>query len=450
MFDFPWLLRDPANWVQFFCAAFFAYCLLDNPKKDRSKLWRSLGKVLFLFGVFLLTDLVLNALSHRFFILAGVGSWLSYLFGILLYAAIFPKYDWSARIVTGAAAFSIIITAFRLGAVFGRLLEFSQWHFNSLYSKLAASLALVLVGWFLRNYRIYKYHVSVHAVRLNLATCIASAACVTVYDTFSVHVFGMTSGSGIPGLMSAILLALCVIDILVYLMTYHLCREYTNVADLTAETQMNKSAASLMAVTSENLAELHKIQHDINNQYAYMRAMLDTGDLAGLKNYLDELSSTFSEPIVPLVDCGNHTLDLILNMETSKARSQGVTLDVNAVPPHELPFSELDLVKLYTNVIDNAIEACVSEQPEDPTVTVSIRATEDYLLTKVRNPTRKGSGILEKGFPTTKGDRTLHGKGTGIVRSIVKKHGGSIRYNIQDGHFLVEFILDLKGESDHA
>lgn len=92
-----------------------------------------------------------------------------------------------------------------------------------------------------------------------------------------------------------------------------------------------------MAVTSENLAELHKIQHDINNQYAYMRAMLDTGDLAGLKNYLDELSSTFSEPIVPLVDCGNHALDLILNMETSKARSQGVTLDVNAVPPHDCP-----------------------------------------------------------------------------------------------------------------
>ena len=28
--------------------------------------------------------------------------------------------------------------------------------------------------------------------------------------------------------------------------------------------------------------------------------------------------------------------------------------------------------------------------------------------------------------------------------------GGSIRYNVQDGHFLVEFILDLKGESDHA
>ena len=123
--------------------------------------------------------------------------------------------------------------------------------------------------------------------------------------------------------MSAILLALCVIDILVYLMTYHLCQEYTNVADLTAETQMNKSAASLMAVTSENLAELHKIQHDINNQYAYMRAMLDTGDLAGLKNYLDELSSTFSEPIVPLVDCGNHTLDLILNMETSRPGVRG-------------------------------------------------------------------------------------------------------------------------------
>ena len=97
-----------------------------------------------------------------------------------------------------------------------------------------------------------------------------------------------------------------------------------------------------------------------------MQAMLAEKDYSGLEDYFAELTGTFAEPLVPFVDCGNHALDLIFNMENAKAQDVGVRLDIKAAPPHTLQISDLDLCKLYTNVIDNAIEACVAEKLRMP------------------------------------------------------------------------------------
>lgn len=437
-------LADPAYWCQCISAAIFTYSLLGRQKhSDRRPIGVAL-RMLFLVGVFVAIHVGLSLLSFKFRILAGTGTWFSYLFGVILFAIIFCKYDTRAKVVTAAAALSIIITLFELGAVYGRLLEHQIQGFNSLYTKIAACVMLLLAGMVLGKYQLHRFYVSTHAAYLNLVTCAASSLSVMVYDGFTVHVFPMGGNGSIAALMSVLLLALFIIITACYFMTYHLSREYTMVLDLTAETQMNKSASALMAVTEEKLSEFHKIQHDIDNQYAYIRAMMDSGDYDGLRHYVDELTSTFAEPVVPLVDCGNHVMNLIFNMEVTKARKLGVGFDIKAVTPHELPFSQLDLVKLYTNLMDNAMEACVAEKIDAPSVAVNVSVVGEYLFTRISNPTFKKKSFLDSGMPTSKEDARSHGKGMSIVRSIIKKYDGSLRYAISDGAFVVEFMLCLK------
>lgn len=436
-------LTDPAYWAQCASAAVFTYMLLGKRKWE----WGDCGKVLSLIGVFFAIHMVLSLLTPYFRFLAGIGTWFSYMGGVIFYGLTFCKFETKARLVTSAATLSIIITLFELGAVMGRFLEYQIHDFNSLYTKLAACVLLLLAGGIMSRFRIAKYYVSEHAVWLNLVTCMASSISVMVYDLFAVHVFPYGGNAGLVALMSLVLFALFIIIAACYFMSYHLSREYTMVLDLTAENQMNKSAQSLMAVTEENLAEFHKIQHDIQNQYTYIRFMMDSGDLEGLHRYVEEMTSTFSEPLVSALDCGNHTMNLIIHMESTKARKMGVTLDVKAAPPHELPFSQLDLVKLYTNLLDNAIEACVAEQIPTPVVTVGIQVVGEYLLTQIRNPTRKKQSFLDDGAVTTKEDTRIHGKGMSIVKSIVNKYNGSVHYAIRNDEFIVEFMLCLKEEA---
>lgn len=437
-------MADPAYWAQVLCAAVFCCAALGFRTGDWKRPAVPIGRTALIALMFLSVHLLLSVLALRFRLLAGVGTWLAYFGGVAAFAAFFSTYEKNARLVISSVVFSAIITVFEMGGVWGRLLEYLIPGFDSLYAKLAACPLLFASGWLLRKRRISRYDVSVHAARLNLTACAVSALSVVVFDVFTVHVFEHGGDAGVSGLMSVILPALYLLNMVCYLMTYQLSREYTSVIDLTAERQMDKSAASLMAVTEGNLAELHKIRHDIENQYSYMRAMIDSGDYSGLRGYIDELTGTFSKPLVPMLDCGNHTMNLIFNMLDAKAKESRVGLDVKAVISPELPFSELDLVKLYTNVVDNAIEACAAEAPADPMVTVTMNMAGEYLFTRVVNPTKKRADFLTSGVPTTKADSRAHGKGMGIARGIVKKYGGCIRYLIENGQFITEFMLCLK------
>ena len=148
---------------------------------------------------------------------------------------------------------------------------------------------------------------------------------------------------------------------------------------------------------------------------------------------------------MPVVDCGNHALNVIFNMELAKATNAGVRLDVKAAPPHELPFRELELCKLYTNLIDNAIEACVREKQEDPVVKIQVTVNGDYLFTRISNPTKR-TAVFKRTGDTDKADKRLHGKGRVIVKGIVKAYNGRLKERIEDGVYITEFMLDLNTE----
>ena len=444
MFEVFFSLMHPTYWIQCVCAAVFSYMVLDSSREDRGNPVRIAGKILMLVLLFLSIHVGLSVLTLTYRFLAGVGTWLAYMGGVVIYSWVIPPYDARVKAANAAAASSIIITIFELGAVLGGFISLFCPGFDSLITKTVGSILLLVAGWIMGQYRVSRYDVNPHAAQLNIVACTVSAVCVMVYDLCLVNVYHMTWEPGVTGLMSVILLALLIVDTVCYSMTYHLSREYTNVINLTAENQMNKSAESLMAVTEENLAEIHKIRHDIQNQYAYMRTMLDSGDVEGLRSYFDELTSTFAEPLGSMVDFGNHTMNLIFHMEKTKARNTRVEMEIKAAIPHELPFRELDLVKLYTNVIDNAIEACVAENHENPQIEITVNVVGNYLFTRIQNPTKKKESFLKSGIKTTKGDTRVHGKGMSIVRGIIQNYGGSIRYTIENGAFIVEFMLCLE------
>ena len=390
-------LKDPAYWIQCVSAAVFSYMVLDYARKDQSVPARIGVKIVLLMLLFLSIHLGLSVLTLTYRFLAGVGTWLAYMGGVMIYALLVADYDTKAKMVNAAAASSIIITIFELGAVFGGFMSMMFPGFDSIVTKSAVSLLLVATGWFMREHRISRYDVSPHAAGLNMVACTVSAVCVMVYDLCMVNKFETFWNAGVTGLMSVVLLVLFVIDTVCYFMTYHLSREYTNVIQLTAENQMNKSAESLMAVTEENLSEIHKIRHDIQNQYVYMRTMLSGGDVEGLHSYFDELTSTFAAPLGSMEDYGNHTMNLIFHMENTKARNAGINMEIKAMVPHYMPFRDRDLVKLYTNVIDNAIEACVAEARDGAVIQITVNVVGQYLFTRIQNPTKKEKSFLESG-----------------------------------------------------
>lgn len=234
---------------------------------------------------------------------------------------------------------------------------------------------------------------------------------------------------------------------------YTMCAEQAEIISLQAERQRLVTERESLKMMESNLEDLRCLRHDLKNQYAYMQILLKEKRYGELDAYFRQVAENLP-PQLNYVDCGNRTMNTILNMEISKARSHQIDVTHQLVVPPVLPFPEDDLCAVVANLMDNAIEECkrlTAQVGKKPTIHLAIYPQKSYLLIVCRNATTRQR--LERrgwGLRTTKGDEKLHGYGTKIVAKTAEKYNGCAEYTIDDGCFVAKVMLDMMEGSDHA
>lgn len=160
------------------------------------------------------------------------------------------------------------------------------------------------------------------------------------------------------------------------------------------------------------------------------------------KNNILAGSETGSEKDIYIPAKKEKCLNLVLELERIACEKNNINFkaDISA-DVRLLPFSETDLVSLLYNLLDNAIEAASSE--ESPYINFQIKSQEINAYDKapteglnsekkleilIENSKKSYVKPLENNFATTKDDKSVHGRGVGIIKEIVKKYHGDISW----------------------
>ena len=180
-------------------------------------------------------------------------------------------------------------------------------------------------------------------------------------------------------------------------------------------------------------------RHDFRNHIQTMKAYAAAEDWQAVRRYLDELDGDLAA-VDPVIKTGNPMADAILNSKISLARSKDIPVTADAHIPVALKLSEIDLCCIIGNLFDNAIEASLQLPPEKRLIRVYLDMKNTQLYLSFTNFTagkklRRAGGL----FPTTKGE----GHGFGLLRTdaIVKRLGGYLSRNSEDGAFTTEILL---------
>ena len=180
-------------------------------------------------------------------------------------------------------------------------------------------------------------------------------------------------------------------------------------------------------------------RHDFRNHIQTMKAYAAAEDWQAVRRYLDELDGDLAA-VDPVIKTGNPMADAILNSKISLARSKDIPVTADAHIPVALKLSEIDLCCIIGNLFDNAIEASLQLPPEKRLIRVYLDMKNTHLYLSFTNFTagkklRRAGGL----FPTTKGE----GHGFGLLRTdaIVKRLGGYLSRNSEDGAFTTEILL---------
>ena len=180
--------------------------------------------------------------------------------------------------------------------------------------------------------------------------------------------------------------------------------------------------------------EIRAWDHDLKNHMTVMVSLLESKSEDELKKYVLHLDEEIHN-IRRVVHTKNIVLDAILNSKTNKAYKKYINIDLDISIGEKLNISDLDLVILISNLLDNAIEAC--EYVEiNRWIKVNIYSKKESLIVEVNNSTDN-----YKSLKTRKNSNT-HGIGLMQIDNIVKKYNGYIKRKHENNVFETFLIIE--------
>lgn len=180
-------------------------------------------------------------------------------------------------------------------------------------------------------------------------------------------------------------------------------------------------------------------RHDYRNHIQVLKSYTDRGDLASIAKYLNELETDLYT-VDTVIKTGNPMTDAILNSKIALAADRKIKVEADAHIPVLVTISAVDLCTIIGNLFDNAIEASLDLLEDKRIIRVYMDVKGSQLYISFLNFTSNGKlSKVGEIFKSTKGGE--HGLGLGRIDATVKKLGGYISRNSEDGAFTTEVLL---------
>ena len=136
-------------------------------------------------------------------------------------------------------------------------------------------------------------------------------------------------------------------------------------------------------------------RHDYHNQIQMLKALLHEVRQSEMKmealDRMDVYLTQLNEDLIAVdtvIKTGNVMVDAILNSKLSVIRSKKIPITAKAVVPQVLSVAEVDLCVIIGNLLDNAMEACLSQsESEERFIRVYIGILKEQLYISVYNST---------------------------------------------------------------
>lgn len=182
-------------------------------------------------------------------------------------------------------------------------------------------------------------------------------------------------------------------------------------------------------------------RHDYHNHIQTLTAHMELNSYDEARHYLDMLNDDLTT-VDTVIKTGNVMVDAILNSKLTLINEKGINVDVTAIVPQEVPFSGIDLSVLIGNLLDNAMEACLQQDNvNERFIRIYIDIVKKQLYISVTNSMNGKAKKIGLQYITTK--EGVHGFGLLRIDRIVKKYGGFINRQNEDGVFATEVMLPL-------
>ncbi|MEG0034960.1 MAG: GHKL domain-containing protein [Bacilli bacterium] len=225
-----------------------------------------------------------------------------------------------------------------------------------------------------------------------------------------------------------------------YFSLYHIYKQISLHAKLEAEADIIEKQKKLqeehLKVTIENQLNIQTMRDQIIKKMELNHDTKQEDDRVLINEIMEEYASLYN------IDyCKNKIVDAILYNKMLLAKRNKIQTRVQVIIPEVLKIKDTDVMSVFTNLIDNAIEASMKLDESLRLIDIEAMVKSNYLIIRVSN--HKLSTKIDPDFSvTTKMDQANHGLGLNIIKRTCIENNGV--FEIEDHDTSIKMLCTLQ------
>ena len=228
-------------------------------------------------------------------------------------------------------------------------------------------------------------------------------------------------------------------DIVTYYFFTVMSKHYDAKLKIEMLEQQNENALKSMESSEAFVKEMRGVKHDIKNHLLMIQNYIEENQSDTAKEYISKLTEDYLPNIQKYVDTGNSAFDALVNSKMAICHQKNIHIDIKPQKNCMTKIDEADIVVLFGNLLDNAIEA--AEKTVDKHIIIEFGIKAAYLSIVVSNTVIASVLRTNPNLETTKNDKYIHGIGLRSVHNIVEKYDGLIDFFEEDNYFGCHVML---------
>lgn len=195
----------------------------------------------------------------------------------------------------------------------------------------------------------------------------------------------------------------------------------------------------------ERMEETRRTRHDLRQIITVIQACLRDNDTERLKKYIAQYTATLPAD-TPITYCENYEVNALILYYADLCNSGGISLHIQAQYPAGCTIAEPDAVILLGNLLENAVDACKTVTNTKPSISLNIQSLDDRVIITLDNTYDGKIQKTEKGFLSSKGNRT--GIGISTIQNIANKYNGFAKFEFDDTMFHSSILLQTSSADE--
>ena len=218
---------------------------------------------------------------------------------------------------------------------------------------------------------------------------------------------------------------------------------------LQEEYNKNKAELSEYQLLAEKYESTRIMRHDFRKQLEVLKELIAADNIQA-KEYMQQIRFSRRE-----LDYAQYTdnkiLNILLAQKVKECHEHGIEIHIHSVSPVLSFISDIDTVAIFSNMIDNAIEA--AEKADIKEIYVDLYTVNgSYSAVKIENYTDKEPVVLNGLLRTQKKNTDIHGMGVKSINNALKKYGSELTwtYDRKRKYFRAAAVIHVPAEKNNV